>query len=91
MNHANYKKWLQEKLFPNLESISVIVVDNASYHNVQINRHPTSKGKMLFWLDKHGIRQSSDRTKVELYDLINMHKPQYEAFAIVCSPTMDTQ
>ena len=30
MNHANYKKGLQEKLFPNLESKSVIVVDNAS-------------------------------------------------------------
>ena len=34
INHANYMKWLQEKLIPNLESKSVIVVDNASYHNV---------------------------------------------------------
>jgi len=50
------KKWMWEKLIPNLESKSVIVVDNASYHNVQLNRHPTSnarKGEMLFWLDKH--------------------------------------
>jgi len=45
MNHANYKKWLQETLIPNLESKSVIVVDNASYHNVQLNRHPTSNAK----------------------------------------------
>ena len=37
MNHSNYKKWSQEKLIPNLESKSVIVVDNASYHNVQLN------------------------------------------------------
>jgi len=47
-------KWLQEKLIPNLESKSVIVVDNASYHNVQFNRHSTSnarKGEMLLcWL-----------------------------------------
>jgi len=52
MNHANYKKWLQEKLIPNLESKSVIVVDNASYHNVQLNQHPTSnarKGEILSW------------------------------------------
>jgi transposase len=87
MNHANYKKWLQEKLIPNLECESVIVVDNASYHNVQLNQHPTSnarKGEMLFWLDKHGIRYSSDMTKAELYDLIKMHKPQYETFAIDC-------
>jgi len=41
MNHANYKKCLQEKLIQNLESKSVIVVDNAPYHNVERNRHPT--------------------------------------------------
>jgi len=66
MNHANYKKWLQEKLIPNLESKSVIVVDTESYHNVQLNWHPTSntrKGEMLFWLDKHGIQYSSNMTK----------------------------
>jgi hypothetical protein len=80
---------LQEKLIPNLESKSVIVVGNASYHNVQLNMHPNSnarKGEMLFWLDKHGIRYSSDMTKAELYDLIQMHKPQCETFAIDCSP-----
>jgi len=51
MNHVNYKNWLQEKLIPNLESKSVTVVENASYHNVQLNRNPTSnarKGEMLF-------------------------------------------
>jgi hypothetical protein len=79
MNHMNYKKWLQEKLIPNLESKSFIVFDNASYHNVQLNRHPTSiakKDEMLFWLDKHGIWYSSDMTKAELCDLIKMHKLQ---------------
>jgi hypothetical protein len=95
MNHANYKKWMKEKLFPNLESKSVIVVDIASYQNVQLNRHPTinaRKGEMLFWLDKHGIWYSSVMTKAELYDLIKMHKPHYETFAVtVCSPHMGTQ
>jgi hypothetical protein len=86
MNHTNYKKWLQ-KLIPNLESKSVILVENACYHNVQLNRHPTSntvKSEMLFWLDKHGIRYKSDMTKAELYDFIKMHKPQYVTFAIDC-------
>ena len=80
-------KWMQEKLIPNLESKSVIVVHNASYHKAQLNRHPTCnsrKGEMLFWLDKCGIRYSFDMTKAELYDLIKMHKPQYETFAIDC-------
>jgi len=31
-----------------------------------------------------GVRYSSDMTKAELYDLIKMHKPQYETFAIDC-------
>jgi hypothetical protein len=72
MNDANYKKWLQKTLITNLESKSVIVVNSASYHNVQFNQHPTSnarKGEMLLWLDKHSIRYSSDMTKAELYDL----------------------
>jgi len=50
-------KWLQEKLIPNLESKSGIVVDTASYHNVQLNRHQTSnarEGEILYWFDKHG-------------------------------------
>ena len=83
MNQVNHMKWLQEKLIPNLESKSVIVVDNASYHNVQLNRHPTSnarKGEMLFWVDKRDIRYSSDMTKAELYDVIKIHRPQYETF-----------
>ena len=94
MNHANYKKWLQEKFISNLKSKSVIVVDSASYHNVQLNWDPTSnarRGEMLFCLDKHGIRYSSDMTKAELYNLIKMHKLQYETFAIDCSPSMNTQ
>jgi len=68
-----------------LESKSVIVVDNASYHNVQLNRHPTSnarKGEMLLWLDKHGIWYSSNMTKAEQYNLIKVHEPQYETYAI---------
>jgi hypothetical protein len=71
MYEASCKKWLHEKLIPNLEPKSVIVVNCVSYHNVQINWHTTSiarKGEMLFWLDKHGIWYSSSITKVELYD-----------------------
>ena len=85
MNHANDKKWLQEKLIANLESKSIIVVHSASYHNVRINRYPTNsviKAEVLFCSDKHGIWYSSDMTKAELYDLIKTHKSQHEIFAI---------
>jgi hypothetical protein len=92
MNHANYRKWLQEKLIGNLESKSGIVVDSASYHNVQIKRNPTSNGRkaeMLFWLDKH----SSDTTKVESCTIsekrINRNTSPLQLN--VCSQNMDTQ
>jgi len=87
MNHANYKKWLQEKLIPNLESKLVIIVNNASYHNVQLNQHPTSnarKGEIMSWVDKHDVWYSSDMTKAELHDLIKMDKMQCETFEINC-------
>jgi hypothetical protein len=61
------------------------VVDSALYHNVQINWRPTTnarKSEMLSWFDKHGIWYSSDMTTVEVYDLIKMHKQQYETFVI---------
>ena len=32
MNHKNYMKWLTEKVIPNLQSESLFILDNASYH-----------------------------------------------------------
>jgi hypothetical protein len=37
---------------------------------------------MLFRLEERRTCYSSDMTKAKLYDLIKMHKPQYETFAI---------
>ena len=42
MNFENYYKWLQKKLIINLSEKSVVVIDNASYHNVQLNPAPVS-------------------------------------------------
>lgn len=53
MNSSNYEKWVTEKLIPNLPAESVVVIDNAPYHNVQINRAPNSNSKkadMVSWL-----------------------------------------
>jgi hypothetical protein len=93
MNHANCKKWLQEKIIPNLESKSDTVVDNEFYRNVEFNWHTTShprKGEMVFWLDKHGIWYSSDMKKEEMYNLMKMHKLQYETSAIDCFHNKET-
>jgi hypothetical protein len=38
MNAADFEKWVVKKLIPHLPSLSVIVLDNAPYHYLQIDR-----------------------------------------------------
>ena len=35
-NGPNFEKWVQKQLIPNLSRPSIIIIDNASYHNVQV-------------------------------------------------------
>jgi transposase len=85
MNFTNYQKWLTEKLIPNLEPRSVVIIDNASYHNKLVNPAPTSNSKkadMIQWLTRKDIPFSSNMLKPELYRLICLHKSIYKEFAI---------
>ncbi|VVC96923.1 unnamed protein product [Leptidea sinapis] len=41
MNSVNYEKWATDILIPNLPQNSVVVMDNAPYHSVEINNAPT--------------------------------------------------
>ncbi|PSN39112.1 hypothetical protein C0J52_17489, partial [Blattella germanica] len=45
MNASNFEKWLREKLIPNLRPNFVIVIDNAPYHNMQVDKAPNSNSK----------------------------------------------
>lgn len=79
VNQEMFMKWLMEKLLPNLEPRSVLVVDNASYHNVQVDKAPTSKSKkqeMKNWLSNHNIPYTDDMYVPELYQLIKLYKPR---------------
>jgi hypothetical protein len=42
INGENHIRWLKEKLIPNLEPNSVLVIDNSPYHNTQKDKAPTS-------------------------------------------------
>jgi hypothetical protein len=59
---VNHKNCEYMKLLPNLEENSVLVIDNASYHNVQVDRTPTSvtKTNVEYFVKKK-------ETKPELY------------------------
>ncbi|KAG8227808.1 hypothetical protein J437_LFUL006222 [Ladona fulva] len=77
MNSGNYLKWVKNQLIPNLPPKSVVVIDNAPYHNVQLNRSPSSNAKkdtMKEWMDSRGQQYYSKETKIELYEKIRRHK-----------------
>jgi transposase len=85
MNFQNYEKWLREKLIPNLPPNSVIVIDIAPYHNVLLERTPTSNSRkvdMINWLSSHGIPCSDDMFKPQLYRLIQIHKPRAQKYVV---------
>lgn len=85
MNYTNYKKWLEEMLIPNLPPNSVLVIDNAPYHNVQVEKCPnmgSRKQEMREWLRARNIPFTNDMLKIDLYSLIKVHKPQYKTYEI---------
>lgn len=80
MNSENYEKWLINKLIPNLPPNSVVVTDNAPYHNIQVDKAPTSNSKkadMVAWLDSKNISFSPGLLKPQLYEIIKSHKKGY--------------
>jgi hypothetical protein len=42
MDSKNYARWLKTMLIPNLPLKSILVIDNASYHNIQTDKPPTA-------------------------------------------------
>ncbi|KAJ3622216.1 hypothetical protein MTP99_002741 [Tenebrio molitor] len=45
MNITTFERWLRTKLIPNLPPNSVLVLDNASYHNIVDHKEPTNASK----------------------------------------------
>lgn len=43
----NYEKWLKDRLVPYLPPNSVVVLDNASYHNFQNDSAPNSNSRNI--------------------------------------------
>ncbi|KAH9640930.1 hypothetical protein HF086_015625 [Spodoptera exigua] len=84
MNAVNFNKWLREKLIPNLNEPSVIVMDNASYHSIIVNKAPTSQNRkddIREWLTLNNIPFEDYHTKAELLCFVkrNIPEPVYEA------------
>lgn len=85
MNYENYERWVRTKLIPNLKPNSVVVIDNAPYHNKQESPAPTTstrKAEMIKWLSDRNIAHSNTMYKPELYSIIKMHKPSFKIYKI---------
>ncbi len=79
MNNELFAKWFEEKLIPNIPDNSLIVMDNASYHNL-LSSHsaptPTcSKKKIRDWLEKNNIACSEDCLKAEMVEILKKIVP----------------
>ncbi|KAM3964278.1 LOW QUALITY PROTEIN: uncharacterized protein ACR2FA_001768 [Aphomia sociella] len=84
INRDNFTKWLKEMLLPNLPPQSIVVMDNASYHTVAVNKAPTmssSKATMQKWIESKGLAYLPTMLKAQLFEIIKEHKepPVYEA------------
>ena len=81
MNGRIFENWVKDQLTPALPSHSVVVMDNASYHSVQVegSKAPTSatrKQEMVNWLEEKGISVDPTLKKPQVYELIKAHKGQ---------------
>lgn len=80
MDSDLFKKWFVEMLIPGIPKNSLIIMDNASYHNtLSENSPPTpqcSKKKIKEWLEQNGLYCSEDCLKAELIEALNKKAPK---------------
>ena len=82
MNWENFSTWFSEQLLPHIPSSSLIIFDNAPYHNVVVeDAFPTPqsrKEQLCTWLTRNGIPWTCDMLKPELYKLCKKFAPAPE-------------
>jgi len=82
MNWDNFSKWFQEKLLKNIPKNSLIIMDNAPYHNILVEeafpRKSHSVKRLREWLSNNEIPWTKDMLKSELFDLCARFAPKPE-------------
>lgn len=76
MNADLFTKWVKDQLIPNLEQPSLIVMDNAPYHSVQVEKQQCSALKMVDvvkWLSTKNIPFDKKMLKAELLSLVKLY------------------
>ena len=80
MNGECFNDWFEHKLLPVLDNPSVIVLDNATHHNVRVpgTESPTTawrKPRIIEWLQHRNIAFEPTMLKPEVYAIAKRHKP----------------
>ena len=85
MNTTHYLEWFEDNLLRKLDRPSVVVLDNAPYHNSRTleSRNPTTswrKEDIQAWLTKQQIEFQDYMLKSELLEIAGRHRlaPVYE-------------
>ncbi len=82
MDWENFSKWFSNQLLPNIPVNSLIIMDNARYHNVLAEgAFPTPKSRkaqLCAWLTRNRIPWTDDMLKPELFELCKRFSPAPE-------------
>ncbi len=80
MNSDLFRKWFMEMLLENIPENSLIIMDNASYHNTLAEHSPPtplcSKKRITEWLERNRIYCRQDCLKPELIDILKKMAPE---------------
>lgn len=78
MNSENFEKWFTTVLIPKLPNNSIIIMDNAPYHSVQLNKTPIASSKkieIMSWLHSKSLPYHPSMLKCELLEIVKRNKP----------------
>ena len=79
MDEHNFTKWFTKQLLPNIPDGSVIIMDNAPYHNMcaddGVPALNSKKSDMQQWLFENNINFEKDYLRAQLIELINACRP----------------
>ncbi|MCP4607083.1 MAG: hypothetical protein GY845_00010 [Planctomycetes bacterium] len=79
MNWDNFSKWFQTQLLPNIPPKSLVILDNAKYHNVLADGFFPSTGsnkkQLRSWLTRNGYAWREDMLKAELLKMCTRLAP----------------
>jgi transposase len=80
MNSELFMKWFKEMLLPNIPKNSIIIMDNAPYHNTLSEDSPPtsqcSKKRIKEWLEQNKIYTRNDCLKPELIEVLKRIAPE---------------